>query len=149
MDLQQLKSLETRLKQITETKVENLLAKEILRNGNDIVQLVRNRWLLGKRPDGSIIGEYASFEYEQEKLIKNPSAGGNVDLIDTGSLESKLVVNHIRNSLFNIFSKDVKAVSIAEKYGLDVYGVTNKEEKEIMFIASKNVMTELFQFVRL
>ena len=42
-----------------------------------------------------------------------------------------------------------KAVSIAEKYGLDVYGLTKQEEREVMFEASNRVFIELVEFVGL
>jgi len=140
MDLNQLKKLQAKLKQINQVKIEQDLKTEILDNADEIVKLVRERWKQGKRPDGSIIGEYKSFAYQQEKLLRNPLANGNVDLIDTGDLNRQLVVNHLSGSLFNIFSTDEKAVNIAEKYGLDVYGVTKEEEFDIMQEAGNRVM---------
>lgn len=147
MDLNQVKQIESRLKQVTPSKVESLLKEEIQKNGQQIVNLVRTRWEKGLRPDGSIIGNYRSFAYEMEKRQRNPLAGGKVDLIDTGSLKDKLVVNYLGNALFNIFSEDKKAVMIAKKYGLDVYGLKLQEEEDVLLEAMSRVNQELFDFV--
>ncbi len=147
MDLNQLKQIESKLKQINQAKVENLLKEELLANASEIVQLVRSRWKKGKRPDGGIIGSYKSFSYELFKRQQNPLAGGKVDLILDGGLNENLVVNHLTGSLFNIFSTDEKAVSIAEKYGLDVYGLTEKEEFEVLLEAGNRVFVRLIEFV--
>lgn len=147
MDLNQLKKLQAKLRQLNQAKIEGFLKEEILNNSDEIVEIVRNRWKRGERPDGSIIGEYRSFAYEMEKRQRNPLAGGNVDLINTGALSKGLVVNHLTGSLFNIFSTDIKAVPIAEKYGLDNYGLS--KEKEIMVIdeAIKRVYDRCFRFI--
>lgn len=126
-----------------------LLSEEILGNQKEIVSLVRERWKQGKRPSGSIIGEYRSFAYEQEKLRRNPLAGGNVDLIDTGSLNEKLNINDVGNSLFTIFSKDSKAILIAENYGLDVYGLTEDEEQMVLEEAGVRIINSLFKSIGL
>ena len=149
MDLNQLKKIEARLKQVNQSKVEQFLKEEILANGKEIVKLVRDRWKHGKRPDGDIIGSYASFSYELFKRRKNPLGGGRVDLILDGGLNEGLVVNHLTGALFNIFSTDEKAVSIASKYGLDVYGLTKEEEQEVLFQASIKIHFKISEFVGL
>ena len=149
MDLNQLKSIQSKLSQITQSKVELLLKEEILENGKEIVQRVKERWRQGLRPDGNIIGTYRNFAYEMEKRQRNPLAGGKVDLIDTGALSNKLVINYIRGSLFTIFSDDNKATSIAQKYGLDVFGLTKEEEQDVMIEAVSNIYKKLFEFVGL
>lgn len=149
MDLSQLEHIQKKLNQINESKVEQLLKDEILNNSDEIVNLVRQRWKQGLRPDGKIIGRYRNFAYEMEKRQRNPLASGNVDLIDTGALNRALVVNYLGNSLFTIFSTDNKAVSIADKYGLDVYGLSPEEEQEVLYEAANRVQITLFEFVGL
>ena len=121
----------------------------MLNNADEIVDIVRQRWKQGKRPDGSIIGEYRNFAYAMLKQQQNPLANGNVDLILDGGLNKNLVVNHLHGSLFNIFSTDNKAVSIAEKYGLDVYGLSADEEIEVINEAIKRVYDKSFEFINL
>ena len=108
--------------------MENL----ILQNKEGIVQKVRDRWKKGLRPDGAIIGTYASFAYQQEKARLNPEAEGNVDLILTGALVGGLTLNRVLKATFTIFSTDSKAVMIAEKYGLDVYGLNEEEKRTVL-----------------
>lgn len=111
----------------------SLLDVEIIKNKKEIVNVVRERWKQGLRPSGGIIGTYRSFLYQREKIQQNPLAGGNVDLILTGALEKGLDIFKHGNGLYTIFSTDSKAVDIASKYGLDVYGLTKDEQ--IMFVS--------------
>lgn len=123
------------------------MADELLENAEEIVALVRNRWLKGKRPDGSDIGSYKDFGYELFKRQKNPLARGKVDLTLDGGLNENLVLNQLRGTFFNIFSTDEKAVSIANKYGLDVYGLTKEEETLVLERAKDNVFIKLYKEV--
>lgn len=147
MDLSQVKKIQSRLKEINQSKVEELLKKEILANGKEIVDLVRNRWDKGLRPNGQIIGVYRDAEYASFKMAINPSAGGNVDLTLTRSLRDKLNIFPMHNAIYEIFSLDEKAVDIAAKYGIDVYGLTKEEETRVLFEASSRVNKKLFDFV--
>ncbi len=144
MDLNQINQ---RAKRVNQSLIEGLLKAEILKNKEEIVDLVRNRWKRGKRPDGAIIGEYASFLYQRQKLAQNPLAGGTVDLILTGALSGDLTVFPLAGGNFSIFSKDEKAISIADKYGLDVYGLTKEEEEMILNVAFNRINMKLINFV--
>lgn len=146
MDLNQINQ---RAKLINQRLIEGLLEKEILNNKEEIVELVRDRWKRGKRPDGSIIGEYASFFYQQEKLRQNPLAGGKVDLFLTGALSGDLTVFPLTGGNFSIFSSDEKAINIAQKYGLDVYGLTHEEETMFLSIAFDRINIRLINFVQI
>jgi hypothetical protein len=79
----------------------------------------------------------------------NPTAGGNVDLIYSGALNEGLGLTYRGDGRFTIFSSDEKAVMIAEKYGLGVYMITDKEELEIVNIAMAEVNKQIFNFVGL
>lgn len=125
------------------------MSQELLENGKKIVNLVRSRWEQGKRPDGSDIGEYKNFSYEMMKRQMNPKAGGKVDLMLEGDLESGLELNYLRGSFFNIFSSDKKAVSITERYGLEVFGLSVDELKMVLMEAKNNVFIKLYQFALL
>jgi len=107
-----------------------------------IIKKVLGQWKKGLRPDGSIIGTYRSFAYQREKFAQNPEAGGNVDLILTGALSKGLTINKVLESTFTIFSTDSKAVGIAEKYGLDVYGINDKDAEDFLdMIAGETLIT--------
>lgn len=149
MDLNQLNQ---RAKLINQSLIESLFKRELLKNKDDILDFVKKRWITGKRPDGSLIGKgdlaYKSFAYQQEKLRQNPIAGGNVDLIATGSLKRDLDIFPLTGGNFTIFSKDEKAINIAAKYGLDVYGLTNEEEEIVISIVSGIVMFIINNFIQ-
>ncbi len=137
-----------RAKRVNRTLIENLLKEEILKNKDEIVALVKDRWLRGKRPDGAIIGDYQSFAYQQQKLRQNPLAGGTVDLILTGALSGDLTIFPLAGGNFSIFSEDEKAINIAQKYGLDVYGLTKEEEEMVLNIAFVRINMDLINFVQ-
>ena len=117
------------------------------RDKESVLKLVKERWKRGKRPDGDIIGEYAWFSYEMEKRAKNPIAGGNVDLIDTGALRDGLTLFENRTVEFTIFSTDEKAVKIASQYGIDVFGLTDEEMVAVVGIIGYNTNKALENYV--
>lgn len=109
-----------------------------------IRQLIKERWLLGKRPDGSEIGEYHSTKYAQEKYKQNSKAGlFNVDLIDTGELVSAIKISLFSEG-FEIFSTDSKFNKIADKYGEDNFNITDKEEEELISEISQKTIEYLY-----
>ena len=106
---------------------------------NEIRTMIKNRWTLGKKPDGTRIGYYSqssTFEvnikagfkrYSPFKHDLNPFAGdGVVDLTLTGSLGNKI-------ELFNegykieIYSSDLKYDEIVEHYGIENFNLTPLE----------------------
>lgn len=102
----------------------------IMENKEKIVQKVREQWKEGVRPDGTIIGVYKGLYYARKKRAMNPAAGGNVDLILSGSLNENLTVNPLKTNIFSIYSTDKTAEYMEDRYGLDVFGM-NIEEKEL------------------
>ena len=147
MDLNHLKKIEARLLRINKSNIAQRLKDEIQANEEEILNLIRNRWTLGKRPDGNIIGVYKSAEYALFKHTINPLAGGNVDLTVTRSLRNKLEIFSMGNSLFEIFSTDSKALELAEKYGLDVYGLSKEEENIVLNEAKEQLYQDILNDV--
>jgi len=76
----------------------------------------------GLRPDGNIIGEYRSKDYQEYKYSQNPLARGNVDLILTRSFTNKLFVKG-SDSKFIFDSSDIKTGNLIGKYGRDIMGL--------------------------
>lgn len=149
MDLNQVKQIQGKLKQINSALVSKMFEDEILANEDSIIDFVKERWSRGKRPEGGIIGTYKSAEYALFKHSINPLAGGNVDLTLTRSLRNELRLFPLGNGDIKIFSSDEKALVIAEKYGEDVYGLTNKEERLEVDTAIEGVNDSLFEFIGL
>jgi hypothetical protein len=93
--------------------------------------LIYTRWLLGKRPDGRRIGVYFSEEYREYKYFKNPLAGADVDLIDTGDLWKNIEIFNESDGI-EIISTDEKFEKIIDKYGADNFNITDAQEEEII-----------------
>lgn len=152
MDLNQISQ---RAKRVNQSLIEKLLKEEILKNKEEILDIIKNRWEHGEVHEDSdslfkpLIGIYESEKYRQEKLILNPKAGGNVDLILTGDLKGGLTIFPLRGGNFSIFSKDDKALMIADKYGIDVYGLSIKEEEMVLEVAFAEINIKLMNFIQL
>jgi hypothetical protein len=113
-----LNNLKTVRKEIKPTFDALFIGKE-----NEIRTMIKNRWTLGKKPDGTRIGVYRDDEYQEYKYFKNPFAGGEVDLIDSGDLWRGIEIFNERDGI-EIFSIDWKFNKIAEKYGDENFNLT-------------------------
>jgi len=110
-----------------------------------IKQLIKDRWLLGKRPDGSLIGEYRSISYAYEKNQQNSRAGlFNVDLIDTGDLVNQITLA-LTGSGIEIISIDSKFNKIADKYGDDNFNITDAEQEQIEEMIFATIIQNKFE----
>jgi hypothetical protein len=108
-----------------------------------IKQTIRSRWSLGKKPDGSIIGLYASKEYARDKFRENSSAGfGNVDLTLTGSLWKGIQISGF-NDEYEVFSKDSKYDEIVDKYGEYNFNISETEKKILFDRILVNILTSV------
>ena len=130
MELDYLKAPNKALKKEI-ASLEDTIDRQMFRKEKWIREKIRKRWLLGKDPDGNIIGLYASEDYANEKFSQNSMAGfGNVDLTLTGSLGQKIQIGGFNNE-YEIFSKDPKFDDITEKYGDYNFNITDEERKEL------------------
>lgn len=124
--------------------IEDDILSLLLDNETNIRQMIKKRWLLGKRPDGSLIGYYRDIEYAIFKQSINPSADGDVDLI-----VSEQLVNNIKTVLSNknieIVSTDVKFESISLKYGLDNFNITEEETNKLLDEIMSEVVINIFK----
>lgn len=130
--------MQSELRNSQESILRHLLERE-----NDIKQMIKTRWKLGKRPNGDLIGFYRDVEYAIFKQTINPSAGGDVDLILSGNL-----VNSIRLTLqskgIEIISTDEKFEEISLKYGLDNFNITDDEETILLDTITAEVIKDIF-----
>ena len=79
----------------------------LIERENDIKQMIKSRWKLGKRPNGDIIGVYRSAEYQIFKSSINSGANGTVDLILSGNLVDSIKLTLESNGI-EIISTDEK-----------------------------------------
>lgn len=126
--------------------VENAVLSDLLERKEEIKQLIKNRWLQGKRPDGDIIGIYKDAEYAFFKHSINPLADGNVDLTYNRDL-----VNNIdfamQSKAVEVFSHDWKFDHISTKYGLDNFNITDEETYKIMDEIASKIIMDIFNKV--
>lgn len=84
----------------------------------DFNTLIRQRWLKGKRPDGTIIGKYKK-------------SGGIVDLTDTGEMGREIELFEIKNNVYAFGSGVEYYDKIVDMFGLDNFNITQKETFEL------------------
>ena len=127
--------------------LQELIQNHVKLNEAEIRQTIRDRWLLGKDPDGNEIGIYSrsafGAEYAFFKNKINPSAGvGNVDLTLTGALGKGIKVKPLGGD-FEIFSTDSKFDEIADKYGDYNFNISEDEKKVLFDKIMANVLNEI------
>lgn len=99
---------------------------------SEIRFLIKERWSFGKRPDGTLIGQYSSSKYAEEKHKLNPKPGlFNVDLIDHQDLVDGIKIV-LQTRGFKIISSDEKFAKISKKYGLDNFNLSEDELEQII-----------------
>jgi hypothetical protein len=122
-----------KINQLTSLKanVPQIASDFVYKHENWIKSRIKNRWQHGKKPDGTNIGRYRSPDYQYAKINLNPQAGGNVDLILTGSLVNKILVQKVSKSVFRILSDDYKFTEIALKYGIENFNISNEDFEDL------------------
>ncbi len=104
-----------RLRKLTLPVVQKETEQIILKDPQAVIRK-KNELKAGARPDGSLIGQYRSESYRLFKLQLNPLAGGDVDLILTGSTRDNLEIVAYGNGEFGFRSTDDKWDDLVEKY---------------------------------
>lgn len=107
---------------------------------------IRERWLLGRKPDGTLIGIYRNYGYASEKYSKNPLAGfDHVDLTLTGSLGKGIKVSFFGGTQFEIYSTDSKYLSISETFGDANFNLSSGEADEFLGMIADFVIGKQIQ----
>lgn len=97
-----------------------------------IKDAIRERWKRGLKPDGNIIGIYASSSYAFQKNKQNSLAGiFKVDLTLTGALGKGLTLAFIDVAKYEIFSTDSKFTEIVQKYGEYNFNISDEEKTKL------------------
>lgn len=109
-----------------------------------VKRFIKERWLEGKRPDGSLIGEYHSLFYADEKYKMNSQAGFlNVDLTVTGDLGNRIDLSLVPDGI-EVFSTDEKFNKIFDKYGGDNFNITDEQTETLIDEISSATVEELY-----
>ena len=116
----------------------------------DIRKSIKERWLLGKNPEGDIIGYYSFKDqnaYAIYKFQEVSSLAGLqvVDLTLTGSLGDKITLDPIDNGEYIIYSRDVKYNKIVEKYGEYNFNLSDFEKEQIINSILPYLIKEMYK----
>jgi hypothetical protein len=80
---------------------------------------------------GAKLRRYQSNSYAARKHKLNPFPGfGNPDLYRTGAFQGGFKLKLIGSNAFEIYSTDSKAKMLSDKYGGDIYGLTEESKIE-------------------
>lgn len=111
------------------TKVAQRSVKE---NSHIIIDMNTDTLMKGLDSDGDILTpEYSNDEYADEKSRMNSRPGyGTPDLFYTGKFHEGFFVK-VQKDNWELGSKDSKSNLLSNKYGMDIFGNTKEDEKEI------------------
>lgn len=129
--------------------LKNIIGELVIANKPNYFESIGKRWLLGKSVEGGLIGQYRSPKYRSFKMMLNPTANGNVDLILTGKLKRGLALQQQGNTTFLLYSTDKKYEKIGEKYGFEEFGLTDAEwlemQEDILVFALEQILDESYE----
>src|SRR5690606_23943643 len=111
--------------------LEDNILSMIVDRESEIRQLIKSRWILGKRPDGGLIGYYRDIDYAIFKQKINPKAGGYVDVILTARLSNN-IKTILNGKNMEVVSSDYKFEKIALTHWVDNFNITEEEEKVLL-----------------
>jgi hypothetical protein len=104
-----------------------LVEVEIRKNEKDLIEYKKGDYLVGDiYGDGSRV-PYKDEEYATYKYFKNPLAGGETDLINTGAFINSFFLAKRISDKYIFGAKDYKVSMLKSKYGIGIFGL-NKDK---------------------
>ena len=104
------------------------VARIIQKNKEEILDLNRDKQLFDKgiNSDGKLLKSYSSNTIFFKKQEGKPY--NRTTLFDTGDFTRSFDLLN-RNNVLSIFSRDSKSSMLQDKYGTNIFGLTNENEK--------------------
>lgn len=127
------------------SNLTKIVSDIIVLNTANVITDVRHRWEHGQSVRGDIIGRYRDPMYSEYKQSLNPQAGGNVDLMLTGSLVDHLTLKKISEGIYQVISTDEKYTKLAAKYGSYQFGITDEQRYSLYEDIEKVAIAEVFK----
>jgi hypothetical protein len=131
-------------------QLESTVSSCILQLEDIIRKTIKDRWLRSESVNGGNItnkntgnSTYASLSYKSLKILKNPSAGGKIDLTFTGSLGDKIKIEKNSSGNYEIISTDPKYNEIGDKYGFEEFGLSDAEMQYFMKLVEEKINSKL------
>jgi len=120
-----IKKLATRLKRLSADEMKQKLAELVQETSEEVLNMNRAQLMQGMDSQGNSLGKYQSESYARFKRTLNPR--GVVDLKLTGSFhENFFIASEVP---LIIWSYDEKTNDLVEKYGEDIFGLTEDNRK--------------------
>lgn len=124
--------------------IDEMFAMKMVDSLPEIRKWIKERWLLGDRPDGSVIGVYRGAGYSMFKYQMNPSAGGDVDLTLTGAMGDNIEIKDSGDLDFELFSTVPYYEDIIEKYGDYNFNISDERQEALLSKIGAEVIYEIF-----
>lgn len=124
--------------------------KEIRKNETILLQYKRFDFIIGDIWGDGTRFSYASPEYQEYKFGKNPSAKGDVDLINEGDFIGSFFLQAPLQNKLLFGASDYKATKLMSKYGDEIFSINNNRfqiflKKHVLESFTKAIKQELGQ----
>ena len=124
--------------------------KEIRKNETILIQYKKFDYLIGDIWGNGTRFNYASPEYQEYKFGKNPSAKGDVDLINEGDFIGSFFLQAPLQNKLLFGASDYKATKLMSKYGDEIFSINNNRfqiflKKHVLESFTKAIKQELGQ----
>lgn len=110
--------------------IDKLVDEVIEQNIPELLDLNTGQLSVGKNSEGQKVGEYSTDLYADfKKAIGSQAPSGDVDLKVSGDFFEGFKAL-IKPKVIEIFSDDEKAEGLEERYGSEIYGLTDENLDE-------------------
>lgn len=96
---------------------------EIRKNESELIQYKKAEFQVGDIYGNGSARTYKNQDYEEYKYFKNPDAGGQVDLMNTGDFIRSFFLQKPLKNKYLFGAKDWKSNLLKENYGIEIYGM--------------------------
>jgi hypothetical protein len=108
---------------LNQSKLQELVEVEIRKNEKELIEYKKGEYLVGDIYGDDSRVPYKDDEYAIYKYFKNPLAGGETDLINTGAFINSFFLQKPIQNKYIFGAKDSKANKLKKKYSNDIFGL--------------------------
>ncbi len=110
------------------SNLEKLVEVEIRKNEEDLIEYKKGDYIKGDIFGNGKTRKYRWKEYKEQKLLQNPFANGNVDLILSGSFIDSFFLLSKNDGKYLFDAKNtIRKNKLTTQYGKDIMGL-NKDK---------------------
>jgi len=139
--------LVSRLEQLNNGKLVDFIVETLKENEKLIIELNKRQLLLGKRADGTSLGDYSPRSLELKQKRGKPSISGNkISLHDTGEFWNKFFVE-VNKDIMTILSKDEKTSMLIFHYYEQIFGLSDESILKLQEKIIPTLRTKIMTFL--